>query len=836
MKKRILLIMTLLLAVASRSMAIVTEYGFYVGGVWITSSNYKDIIGAIQKEDARRITVGEGGSITYLPYSNTLTLKNVTITRTGGKNRGITNESNTDLTVVFEGTVKLDAQDASPILCKANTTLKCANGGKVTLNSDYSDGLTANGCTIYIQDADMLITRYSDGGAVRDGSGIMSDDHNGYVEIYNSKVWVNVYKHSVYNLKSLKIGGVSEVRLYGGPYLTVNNLDDLTLDADMVFDYPTGARFNSSKKTVVSDDYPDGCRWTVSFSTKALQVNDTNFPDKNFQACVSEQADKNSDGYLTRIELDNCKSLNLSYKHIKDLKGIEHFTQLETLDCSGNLLEGFNITKCTALKSLICYDNNLTSITVPGYKALTTLECYNNSQLTSLNVSGCTALKTLKCYNTQIKSLSVLDCTALETLHCYDNPMTSLYTKALYKLTTLLCYNNQLKLLDVSNCSALNTLECDNNQLINLNLVGCKALKTLKCGNNKLEKLEIRSCQNLETLDCSNNQLTLIDVLESMPYLKTFKCYNNILKSLYIKSCPSLTKIICYYNSIGTSKFSSISTANKCEVLLLSTYDNKEHNDATLADIRKMQEKGIIVSVEYKGMWYKVDNAIIQIHSTYFSDQYFRAYLMNQSYGTDQSLSYADILGVTSIDVSDKNIESLKGIDYFIKLTTLECSKNKLTTLDVSKCVQLQELYCANNALTSLKVPNNAQYLKKVYCQVNNLSEDAFSTLLSQKIGYSSGCEIYVHDRTSAIEQNKFNSSLRALAESNNWKPYYYDSDGWHSGWEDVNNSIVTAINAVTAQEETTYSDAPRYNLQGQRVGNDYHGVVITNGRKFRVK
>ena len=30
--------------------------------------------------------------------------------------------------------------------------------------------------------------------------------------------------------------------------------------------------------------------------------------------------------------------------------------------------------------------------------------------------------------------------------------------------------------------------------------------------------------------------------------------------------------------------------------------------------------------------------------------------------------------------------------------------------------------------------------------------------------------------------------------------------------------------------------DAPRYNLQGQRVGKDYRDVVIVNGRKVRVK
>ena len=30
--------------------------------------------------------------------------------------------------------------------------------------------------------------------------------------------------------------------------------------------------------------------------------------------------------------------------------------------------------------------------------------------------------------------------------------------------------------------------------------------------------------------------------------------------------------------------------------------------------------------------------------------------------------------------------------------------------------------------------------------------------------------------------------------------------------------------------------DAPRYNMNGQRVGNDYKGVVIVNGKKKVIK
>ena len=47
-------------------------------------------------------------------------------------------------------------------------------------------------------------------------------------------------------------------------------------------------------------------------------------------------------------------------------------------------------------------------------------------------------------------------------------------------------------------------------------------------------------------------------------------------------------------------------------------------------------------------------------------------------------------------------------------------------------------------------------------------------------------------------------------------------------------NGDITGIKDVKTQLED--SNAPIYNLSGQRVGNDYKGVVIQNGKKFVVK
>ena len=56
-----------------------------------------------------------------------------------------------------------------------------------------------------------------------------------------------------------------------------------------------------------------------------------------------------------------------------------------------------------------------------------------------------------------------------------------------------------------------------------------------------------------------------------------------------------------------------------------------------------------------------------------------------------------DVADITSLDVSNKNIADLSGIEYFSALTRLECYKNELKTLDVSTNIALTELDCVYN-------------------------------------------------------------------------------------------------------------------------------------------
>lgn len=117
----------------------------------------------------------------------------------------------------------------------------------------------------------------------------------------------------------------------------------------------------------------------------------------------------------------------------------------------------------------------------------------------------------------------------------------------------------------------------------------------------------------------------------------------------------------------------------------------------------------------------------------------------------DIVLTQEDITNTTSLDLSNRNLNNLEGLEVFENVTTLNCSNNPLTSLDVSAFSELRELNCdncfnqsasrsysngvldlsentklqtlscANNGLTSLILPDT-QTLYWINCSSNRLT------------------------------------------------------------------------------------------------------------------
>ena len=99
-------------------------------------------------------------------------------------------------------------------------------------------------------------------------------------------------------------------------------------------------------------------------------------------------------------------------------------------------------------------------------------------------------------------------------------------------------------------------------------------------------------------------------------------------------------------------------------------------------------------------------SADVQISETNFPDPNFRAWILQQPWGSDGVITDEEIASVGSIDVSSRHIFDLTGINFFTNLTTLLVGNNQLTSLDVSNLTNLTFLSVWGNQLTSLDVSN----------------------------------------------------------------------------------------------------------------------------------
>ena len=121
---------------------------------------------------------------------------------------------------------------------------------------------------------------------------------------------------------------------------------------------------------------------------KIVEISAKNFPDNNFRGYISGSLDSDKDGWLSDIEINRATYLDVTKKSISSLKGIEYFTSVKYLMCSGNTLTSLNVSKNTSLTCLNCSNNKLTSLDVSKNTNLYSLETHNNN-LSSLDVSNC---------------------------------------------------------------------------------------------------------------------------------------------------------------------------------------------------------------------------------------------------------------------------------------------------------------------------------------------------------------------------------------------------------------------------------------------------------------
>lgn len=175
-----------------------------------------------------------------------------------------------------------------------------------------------------------------------------------------------------------------------------------------------------------------------------------------------------------------------------------------------------------------------------------------------------------------------------------------------------------------------------------------------------------------------------------------------------------------------------------------------------------------------------------------------------------------------ALDLSASSIYSLKGIEYFVGLSELDCSNNQITELDLNKNVNLEILNCSANQIQILDLSSNYN-LVALNCEGNNLVE----------LNLANG-------NNSNMSASDFNAQTNALTciqvddptyATNNWSfqvdPGAFFSSNCLGVSTPPTTNPLNQIGQVNQMEDFQMYPNPATNLLTIDLGDNYNNVSL---------
>ena len=639
-KNYFLILMALIVALSAQA---ATNYGINVGGTEVNSDNYNNVTNS-------NIT---HGTVSYDPSTNVLTLYNVTIKRTTSNDYCVHNRNCAGLTIRCVGVCDLITVKSHTIHMDKTTTIEVTSGS--TLNVKLTESEALEGCAIYSNNAAVTIkgpgtlnvsaTAKANATYNPDAIGGKGENSSSTLTFSNITAKIESDFCPLYQFKTVTFNAGSDVELKSLYASAINSVASVNLEGKEEFLSPVDA-FMKLRDEGYHDLYYYDDNGEVQYARYYAHISDnygvvfnrSNFPDDAFRIYLKSLQNK---GYLTKSELQNLTKLNISYKGISDMTGIE---------------------KLTYLKKLYCFYNSFKTLNLNSNTALTYLDCAPNTQLTSLLISNCTNLDTIYCYGTGISKLYVDNLSKLKRLSCYETQLTSLSVSG----------KPQLEFLDCSKCTHMSVLEANNNPaLTKLNVTGNTFLSVLQCyDNSKLAAITgLSTCKTVHSLYAGGCALTDLSDVDSLPDLNTLTCQNNKLTTLTLRN---------------KSKLSYVKASGNTLLTYVNLTGNRALSELLISDCPKLSEL-YCYDCALKSLDLSGNNALTKL------------------YCYDNKLTTLDVKNRTQLKnlSCQRNQLTSLNVQGCSAMTDLYCGYNKLSSLDVPGCNSLQFVYCIANQLTA---------------------------------------------------------------------------------------------------------------------------------------
>ena len=353
----------------------------------------------------------------------------------------------------------------------------------------------------------------------------------------------------------------------GGRLARSNTVTDATGRARTTLTLGTTPGKNTFRVTAAKGARP------ASFTVTAIDPNTrVTIRDANLRAKITGALGKPSGGQLTAKDMLGLTRLAAPNANIRDLTGLEHARNLQTLNLGGEYIQGEGT-----------FNNNAIS----DFSPLQAL-----AQLTILNLSFSSL--------SDISFLSPL--TQLRTLYLWDNSITDVSPLAeLTALTQLYLNNNTIT--DVSPLAGLTQLMylfLNSNSITDVSpLARFTQLKHLYLDNNDITDIApLAKLTQLEILRLGGNDITDVSPLAGLTQLTRLYLSNNtIIDVSPLAELTALTQLYLDRNSItDVSPLVALNlTGTEWNDTGLSLYNNPLSYASINTHIAAMQAKGIVV-------------------------------------------------------------------------------------------------------------------------------------------------------------------------------------------------------------------------------------------------
>ena len=256
--------------------------------------------------------------------------------------------------------------------------------------------------------------------------------------------------------------------------------------------------------------------------------------------------------------------------------------------------------------------------------------------------------------------------------------------------------------LDVSNQTQLTQLDCSKNKLTELNVKQNGSLTSLICNDNQLTTLDLSQNHSLSNLNCAKNRLACLDV----------------------------TGISGTITADGNRRPIAVRTDGTFDLTTLPGFDVGKAtgwNGGTVSGTMLSVNAGADeVSYQYNcgdGVNRTfIFETSLPINEDNFPDPNFRDYIKTSKASGRDVLTVEQQRNVTAIEINNKGVSDLKGIEAFPNLKELNCGNNSIQKLDLRQNPELEKLICNTNQLTQLDLSKNPK-IYHLICSWNQLEQ-----------------------------------------------------------------------------------------------------------------